>query len=66
MRNAYKILVGKPEGKRPFGRSRRRWKNNITMDFREITCEDVDLSRLTQDRVQGWAPANTVMGLRFP
>jgi hypothetical protein len=41
-RNAYKILVGKPEGKRPLGRPRRRWVNNIKMDLREIRWNDVD------------------------
>jgi hypothetical protein len=42
MRNAYNISVGKPEGKRPFGRPRRRWENNIGMDLREIRWESVD------------------------
>jgi hypothetical protein len=41
-RNAYTILVGKPEGKRPLGRQRRRWKNNIKMDNRETKCDDMD------------------------
>jgi hypothetical protein len=41
-RNAYKILVGKPEGKRPFGRPRRRWEDNIRLDLREIGWEGVD------------------------
>jgi hypothetical protein len=39
MRNAYKILVGKPEGKRPLRRPRRRWKDNIKMDLKEVGCE---------------------------
>jgi hypothetical protein len=42
MRNAYKILVGKPEGKRPRGRFRRRWEDNIRMDIRDIGLESVD------------------------
>jgi hypothetical protein len=42
MRNAYKMLVGKPEGKRPLGRPRRRWKDNIRMDVREVGWEIVD------------------------
>jgi hypothetical protein len=41
-RNAYRILVGKPEGKRPLGRPRRRWVYNIKMDLREIGCDGVD------------------------
>jgi hypothetical protein len=41
-RNAYKILVGKPEGKRPIGRPRSRWEDNIKMDLREIGCDGVD------------------------
>jgi len=46
MRNAHNILVGKPEGKRPLGRPRRRWEDNITMDLREICCEGVDWMHL--------------------
>jgi hypothetical protein len=42
MRNSYNILVGKPEGKRPFGRPKRRWEDNIGMNFREIGWEGVD------------------------
>jgi hypothetical protein len=50
MRNAYNILVGKPEGKRPGGRRRSRWEDNIRMDLREIGWEVVDWMRLAQDR----------------
>jgi hypothetical protein len=50
MRNASNILVGKPEGKRPFGRPRRRWEDNIRMDVREMVWEGVDLMHLAQDR----------------
>jgi len=46
MRNAYKILVGKPEGKRPLGRPRRRWEDNIRMDLREIEWQGVDWMHL--------------------
>jgi hypothetical protein len=46
MRKAYKLLVVKPEGKRPFGRPRHRWENNIKMDLREIGWEDVDWMHL--------------------
>jgi hypothetical protein len=52
MKNAYKILVGKPEGKRPFRRPRCRWKDNIIMDIREIGWEGVDWIHLAQDRNQ--------------
>jgi hypothetical protein len=52
MRNAYKILFGKSEGKRPLGRPRRRWEDNITMDFREIGWGNVDWVHLSQDRGQ--------------
>jgi hypothetical protein len=52
MRNAYKILVGKPEGKSPLGRPRHRWEDNIKMDLREIGWEDVDLMQLAQDMDQ--------------
>jgi hypothetical protein len=50
MRNAYKILVGKPEGKRPLGRLRRRWEDNIGIDLREVGWEGVDWICLAQDR----------------
>jgi hypothetical protein len=52
MRNAYDILVGKPEGKRSFGRRRHRWKDIIRMDLMEISWESVDWIRLAQDRDQ--------------
>ena len=41
-RNAYRVLVGKPEGKRPLGRPRRRWEDNIKMDLREVGCDPVE------------------------
>jgi hypothetical protein len=65
-RNAYKILVGKPERNRPLGRPRRRWKDNIRTDLREIVWEGVDWIRLAQDRDQWWAVVNTVMNLGVP
>jgi hypothetical protein len=65
-RNAYSILVGKPEGKRPLGRSRRKRDDKIRMDIREIGWEDVDWIHLAQDRDQWWAVVNTVMNLRVP
>jgi hypothetical protein len=61
-RNAYRILARKPEGKRPLGRSRRRWEDNITMDLREIGWGCMDWIDLAQDR----ALVNTVMNLRVP
>jgi hypothetical protein len=66
MRNAYRILVGKPEGKRPLGRPRRRWVNNIKMERREIGWDGMDWIDLAQDRDQWRALVNTVMNLRVP
>jgi hypothetical protein len=63
-RNAYMILVGKPEGKRPLGRPRRRWMDNIKMDLREIEWDGVDWIELAQDRDQWRALVNRVMKLR--
>jgi hypothetical protein len=57
-------LVGKPEGKRPLGRSRRRWEDNIRMDLREIGWEGVDWKHLAQDRDQWRAVVNKIMNLR--
>jgi hypothetical protein len=65
-RNAYRILVGKPEGKRPLGRHRRRWEDNIRMDLREIGWGDMDWIGLVQDWDQWRAFVNTVMNLRVP
>jgi hypothetical protein len=65
-RNAYKISVGKPEGKRPLGRTRRRLVDNNKMDLREIEFDVIDWIDLAQDRVQRRALVNTVMNLRIP
>jgi hypothetical protein len=65
-RNAYRILVGKPEGKRPLGRPNRRWVDNIKMDLREMEWDCVDWIGLDQDRDQWSALVNTVMNLRVP
>jgi hypothetical protein len=65
-RNAYRILVGKPDRKRPLGRPRRRWVHNIKMDLREIVWGGVDWIELAQDRNQWRALVNTVMNLRIP
>jgi hypothetical protein len=64
-RNAYGILVGNPEGKRRLRRQRRRWVDNIKMDFREIRWGDVDWIDLAEDREQWRALVNTVMNLGF-
>jgi hypothetical protein len=53
-KNAYRILVGKPEGKRQLGRPRRRLVGNIKMDLREIECDGVDWIDMAQDRTSGW------------
>jgi hypothetical protein len=64
VRVAYNILVGKPEGRRPLGRPRRRWEDNIKMDLREIGFWDVDWIHLAQDRERWRDLVNTVMNLR--
>jgi hypothetical protein len=63
-RKAYKVLVGKPKGKRPLGRPRRRWGDGIRMDLREIGLGDVDWIRLAQDRNRWRAVVSAVMNLR--
>jgi hypothetical protein len=65
-RGVYRILVGRPEGKRLLGRPMRRWDDNIKMDLREIRIDGVNWIRLGQDRVQWRAFVNTVMNLRVP
>jgi hypothetical protein len=65
-RNAYRILVGKPEGERPLGRPRRRWVDNIKMDLGEMEWGGVNWIDLAQDRYQWRALMNTVMNLRVP
>jgi hypothetical protein len=65
-RGAYRVLVGRPEGKRPLGRPRRRWEDNIKMDLGEIGTDGANWIRLAQDRVQWRAFVNTVMNLRVP
>jgi hypothetical protein len=59
-------LVGRPEGKKPLGRPRRRWEHNIKMDLGEIGIGGANWIRLAQERVQWWAFVNTVMNLRVP
>jgi hypothetical protein len=65
-RNVYRILVGKPEGKRPLGKPRRRWVDNIKMDLGETGRDGSDWIELAQDRDQWRALVNTVMNLRVP
>jgi hypothetical protein len=64
--NVYRLLVGKPDGKRPLGRPRRRWIDNIKMDLLEIGLSVVDWIGLTQDRYRWRAVVNAVMNLRVP
>jgi hypothetical protein len=64
-RNAYRILMGKPEGKRSLGRPRRRWEDGIRMDLREIGWGSVDWIQLALDRDRWRALVNTVMNLRI-
>jgi hypothetical protein len=63
-RGAYRVLVGRPEGKRPLGRPRRRWKDNIKMDLGEIGIDGANWIRLAQDRVQWWGFVSRVMNLQ--
>jgi hypothetical protein len=63
-RKLYKVLVGKPEGKRPLGRPRRRWEDGIRMDLRETGLGGVDWIRLAQDRDRWRAVVSAVMNLR--
>jgi hypothetical protein len=65
-RNAYRILVGKPEEKRPLGRPVRTWEDNIKMNLREIEWGSTDWTELAQDRDRWRALVHTAMILRFP
>jgi hypothetical protein len=65
-RNVYRLLVGKPERKRPLGRPRRRWIDNIKKDLLEIGVNVVDSTGLAQDRYRWRALVNAVMNLRIP
>jgi hypothetical protein len=65
-RSAYRILVERPEGKRPYGRPRRRWDDNVMMDLREIGIVGAKWIRLAQDRVRWRVSVITVMNLRAP
>ena len=62
----YRVLVGKPEGKRPLGRPRRRWEDNINMDLQEVGCEGMDWIELAQDRDRWRAFVSAAMNLQIP
>jgi hypothetical protein len=62
----YRVLVGKPAGKRPLGRPRRRWESNIKMDLQEVGCGGMDWIELAQDRDRWRALVNAVMNIRIP
>jgi hypothetical protein len=65
-RGVYRVLVGRPKGKRPLGRPRHRWEDNIKMDLREIGINGANWIQLAQDRVQWRAFVNMVMNFRVP
>jgi hypothetical protein len=65
-RSVYRVLVGRPEGKRLLGRPRRMWEDNIKLDLREIGIDGANWIQLAQDRVRWRAFVNTVMNLRTP
>ena len=65
-RGLYRVLVGKPEGKRPLGRPRRRWVDNIRMDLQELGCGYMDWIGLAQDRDRWLTFVSAVMNLRVP
>jgi len=65
-RDVYSVFMGKPEGKRPLGRPRRRWKDNINMDLQEVGCGGVDWIELVQGRDSSRAVVNTVINIWLP
>jgi hypothetical protein len=65
-RDVYRVLVGKPEGKRPLGRPKRRWEDNIKMDLQEVGCGSMDQIELAQYRDRWQALVNAVMNLWIP
>jgi hypothetical protein len=65
-RGVYRVLVGRPKGKRPVGRPKHRWEDNIKLNLREIGIDGTNWIRLAQDRVQWWAFVNMVMDLQVP
>jgi len=65
-RGVYRVLVGKPKGKRPLGRPRFRWEDNIKMDLQEVGCEGMDWIELAQDKDRWRVLVNAVMNIRVP
>jgi hypothetical protein len=65
-RGVYRVLVWKPEGKRSFGRPRRRWEENIKMVLQEVGCGGMDLIELAEDRDRWRTLVNAVMNFRVP
>ena len=65
-RGVYRVLMGKPEGKKALGRPRLRWEDNIKMDLQEIEGGCGDWMELAQDRDRWWAVVSTVMNIRVP
>jgi len=65
-RGVYRVLVGRPEGKIPLGRPRRRWEDNIKMVLQEVGCGGVDWIELAQDKDRWRAFVNAIMNLRVP
>jgi hypothetical protein len=65
-RGVYRVLVGKPEGKRPLGRPKHRWEDTIKMDGWEVGCGGMDWIELGEERDRWWALLNAVMNLRVP
>ena len=64
--DVYRVFVGKPEGKRPLGRPRRRWEDNMKTDFQEVGCGGMDRIELAQDSERWQALLNAVKNLRVP
>jgi len=65
-RSVYRLLVGKPEGRKPLGRLRRRWEDNIKINLQEVGCGGMDWIELAQDSDRWRALVNAVMNLRIP
>jgi hypothetical protein len=65
-RGVYRVMAGRPEGKKPLGRPRLSWEDNIKMDLREIVIDGANWIRLARDRIQSRACVNTAMNLRVP
>jgi hypothetical protein len=65
-RGVYRVLMGDPEGRRPLGRPRLGWEDNINIDLQAVGCGGMDLMDLAEDRERWWALVNAVMNLRVP